>query len=99
MMKMDFNEPSAAFALDRAKPGAELVVAYVEAGGSPASRRLLDLGVLPGTPIRVVRRAPLGDPVVYELRGYRLCLRRTEAAHIFVHVREATAAAGNEAAT
>jgi Fe2+ transport system protein FeoA len=92
MMKMDFNESGAAFPLDRAKPGAELVVDHVEAGGSPASRRLLDLGVLPGTAIRVVRRAPLGDPVVYELRGYRLCLRRTEAAHIFVRARVAAAA-------
>jgi len=84
MMKMDFNESGAAFPLDRARPGDDLVVDHVEASGSPASRRLLDLGVLPGTAIRVIRRAPLGDPVVYELRGYRLCLRRTETAHIFV---------------
>ena len=97
MMKMDFNESGAAFPLDRAEPGAELVVDHVEAGGSPASRRLLDLGVLPGTPIRVVRRAPLGDPVVYELRGYRLCLRRSEAAHILVRASDpASVAAANE---
>jgi Fe2+ transport system protein FeoA len=32
----------------------------------------------------VLRRAPLGDPVEYELRGYRLCLRRTEAMRIRV---------------
>ena len=81
---MDFNESAAAFPLKRAAPGDELVVHHVEAHRSPASRRLLDLGVLPGTPIRVIRRAPLGDPVVYELRGYRLCLRRSETAHIFV---------------
>jgi ferrous iron transport protein A len=31
-----------------------------------------------------VRRAPLGDPVVYELRGYHLCLRRSEATRIRV---------------
>ena len=42
--------------------------------------------MLPGTRIRVIRRAPMGDPVVYELRGYRLCLRRTEAAHVFVRI-------------
>jgi ferrous iron transport protein A len=44
-----------------------------------AAKRLLDLGFTPGTKIRVVRRAPLGDPMVYELRGMRLCLRRSEA--------------------
>ena len=51
---------------------------------SPAARRLLDLGFTPGTEVRVVRRAPLGDPMVYELRGMRLCLRRSEAGWIRV---------------
>ncbi|MFB3051734.1 MAG: ferrous iron transport protein A, partial [Acidimicrobiia bacterium] len=46
----------------------------------PVGRRLADLGLVPKTRIRTVRRAPLGDPTVYELRGYRLCLRRNEAA-------------------
>ncbi|MBW2267099.1 MAG: ferrous iron transport protein A [Deltaproteobacteria bacterium] len=53
--------------------------------GSPASGRLLDLGFTPGTKVLGVRRAPLGDPVVYELRGMRLCLRRTEASRVRVH--------------
>jgi Fe2+ transport system protein FeoA len=46
--------------------------------------RLADLGFCPGTHVRVVRRAPLGDPVLYELRGYRIALRRTESARIRV---------------
>lgn len=50
----------------------------------PIGRRLLDLGFVPGTSIRVMRRAPLGDPTTYELRGTRLCLRRAEAHHIQV---------------
>ena len=49
-----------------------------------ALRRLLDLGLLPGTPVRALRRAPLGDPGVYELRGYRLCLRRSESDRVQV---------------
>jgi ferrous iron transport protein A len=53
-------------------------------GSSAIGRRLLDLGFVPGTEVRVVRRAPLGDPVEYELRGYRLCLRRSEALQIRV---------------
>jgi ferrous iron transport protein A len=43
--------------------------------GAVIPRRLQDLGFVPGTPLTVVRRAPLGDPVEIELRGYRLCLR------------------------
>ncbi len=93
-MKMDFNETVStargvgdAFSLDRALPGAELVVDHVDVEGAPAGRRLVDLGLLPATPIRVVRRAPLGDPTEYALRGYRLCLRRVDAARIWVRRR------------
>lgn len=42
------------------------------------SRRLLDFGFVPGTRLRIVRRAPLGDPVEIEIRGTRLCLRRSQ---------------------
>ena len=49
-------------------------------------RRLLDLGFLPGTAVRLVRRAPLGDPIQFELRGCHLCLRKTEADSIRVLV-------------
>jgi len=65
------------------EPGAGARVSAVDAG-SPIGRRLLDLGFVPGTEVRVVRRAPLGDPIEYELRGTRLCLRRTEARRIRV---------------
>lgn len=43
-------------------------------------RRLLGLGLTPGTPFSVVKVAPLGDPVEIEVRGFRLTLRRREAA-------------------
>jgi ferrous iron transport protein A len=46
--------------------------------GCAVPRRLLDLGFVPGTPLRMVRHAPLGDPVEIELRGYRVCLRREQ---------------------
>ena len=51
---------------------------------TPRSRRLLDLGFTPGTSVRVVRRAPLGDPTAFYLRGGQICLRRTEAERIQV---------------
>ena len=46
--------------------------------------RLRDLGFVPGTPIHVLRSAPLGDPVEVELRGYRLCLRRADLAEVCI---------------
>lgn len=54
------------------------------ANDSPVSTRLLDLGFVPGTVVRALRRAPLGDPTLYELRGTQLCLRRSEAERIEV---------------
>jgi ferrous iron transport protein A len=46
------------------------------------SRRLLEMGVTPGIEIRRLGAAPLGDPLEFELRGYRLSLRRAEAEHV-----------------
>jgi ferrous iron transport protein A len=64
-------------------PGERAVVHAVDSSCA-LGRRLLDLGFRPGTPLRVSRRAPLGDPTSYELRGSQLCLRRTEAERIAV---------------
>ena len=49
-------------------------------------RRILDMGVVSGTQIEVLRVAPLGDPVEVKLKGYNLSLRKTEAANIHVEV-------------
>jgi ferrous iron transport protein A len=73
--------PPALEHLSELAPGCDAVVHSVDAGG-PIGRRLLDLGLLPGTPVRALRRAPLGDPAVFELRGYRLCLRSSESSRI-----------------
>jgi ferrous iron transport protein A len=51
---------------------------------SPVAGRLHDLGFVPGTAVRSIRRAPLGDPTLYEVRGAQLCLRRSEAEHVRV---------------
>jgi ferrous iron transport protein A len=50
----------------------------------PLTRRLLELGLLPGTHIRVVRHAPLGDPIELCLRNYALSIGREEALRIDV---------------
>ncbi len=58
-------------------------------GSGAASRRLREIGFCAGAPVRFVRRAPLGDPAMYELRGALLSLRRAEARRIRVHPTEA----------
>jgi Fe2+ transport system protein FeoA len=44
----------------------------------PIPLRLEEFGFVPGTSLEVVRRAPFGDPVEFDIRGYRICLRRAE---------------------
>ena len=46
--------------------------------------RLLEMGLLVGTPIELIRFAPLGDPVEIKVRGYHLSLRKHEAEQILV---------------
>ncbi len=46
--------------------------------------RLMEMGLLVGTPVELVRFAPLGDPVEIKVRGYNLTLRKHEAEQIFV---------------
>ena len=52
------------------------------AGDDEISVRLMEMGLVPGTNIRVVALAPLGDPLEIELRGYRLSLRKSEAERV-----------------
>lgn len=54
------------------------------AGPASIPSRLEDLGFVPGTRLRVLRRAPFGDPVEVELRGYRICLRAEQVAGLMV---------------
>lgn len=42
--------------------------------------KLLSMGLLPGTVFTIIRKAPLGDPIEIQVRGYRLSLRQKEAA-------------------
>ena len=57
----------------------------VEINLPPESRpRLMEMGLLVGTPVELVRFAPLGDPVDIKVRGYHLTLRKHEAEHILV---------------
>ena len=52
----------------------------------PIVNRLSNLGFVPGRTVTPLRRAPLGDPVVYRVADYELCLRRQEARMVQVEV-------------
>ena len=62
--------------LDRLAPGAHATVTGFR-GELPA--RLLEMGVVPGTRVEVVRLAPLGDPMELKVRGFLLSVRKEEA--------------------
>lgn len=71
--------------LDSLKPGDAGVVKALDCDPE-AAHRLMEMGLLPGTPIKVVRFAPLGDPIEIVMRGYHFSLRKAEAAGILVDV-------------
>ena len=53
-------------------------------GEGAIRRRLLDMGLTKGAEVRVIRLAPLGDPIEVTVRGYELSLRKTDAAMVEV---------------
>ncbi len=63
--------------------GEQGVIQRVDVTG-PVRRRFLDLGLVTGAVVTLVQVAPLGDPVAFELRGYRLSLRKADAGRIWV---------------
>ena len=67
----------------------------------PIAKRLSNLGFVPGRTVTPLRRAPLGDPVVYRVADYELCLRRHEARIVRVETIAETddASAAAESAT
>jgi len=48
-------------------------------GENVITRRLMEMGVIPGVAVRMVKSAPFGDPIEIRVRGYSLALRRNEA--------------------
>ena len=69
--------------LDALKPGTRARVFGV-GGEGPVAKRLMEMGIVPGAPVSVVRVAPLGDPIEVRVRNYHLALRRSEARTISV---------------
>ena len=76
---------SAIVTLDQLLPEQQAEVTTI--GGRGAfRRRLMELGMVPGTPVVRSGQAPLGDPLAFRVRGAVLCLRRAEAACVTVQL-------------
>ena len=71
--------------LARLALGARGRIAAIGAVG-PMKRRLMDMGLVPGEEVTVVKVAPLGDPIEVKVKGYALSLRKQEAEGIAVEV-------------
>lgn len=71
--------------LNLLKPGQTGSVIRV-IGSGPVKRRIIDMGIVAGTPIKVIKYAPLGDPMEIKVKNFNLSLRKTEAAFIELQV-------------
>lgn len=65
------------------KPGQKAIVIRIEGSGA-LRRRMLDMGIVPGVELEVVRKAPWGGPLQLRIRGYYLAMRRSECEQIAV---------------
>lgn len=73
--------------LSELRPGGKGKIRRIEGEGK-LKRRLLDMGVIPGNIVEIVKLAPLGDPVDVLIKGYHLSLRKDEAQHIVVETED-----------
>ncbi len=68
------------------KPGEEATICSLSENSS-GNDRLRELGLIDGTPLRVIKFAPLGDPIEIKVRGFYLSLRKSMARQIRVRLR------------
>ena len=73
----------AATTLDQLSPGQRAVVTAVHGTGA-LRQHILDMGVVPGVTVTFSKAAPLGDPLEYIVRDYKLTLRKEDAARVDV---------------
>ena len=69
--------------LDSLKPGEEAIIRSFESN-SESNNYLMEMGLTPGTRVKLVKFAPLGDPMELNVRGYHLSVRRSEAKHVLI---------------
>jgi ferrous iron transport protein A len=71
--------------LDQLHAGQKARIRQLRSAGS-IRRRLLDLGLVPGTPIERIMASPAGDPICFRVRGTMLALRASDAAEVAVDI-------------
>ena len=72
--------------LHELQKGQSAIVTGLHGDNLAVKRRLLDMGITTGVTVKVKKIAPLGDPVDIELRGYELCIRKSDMKNIDIKV-------------
>ena len=86
-MKIECDDMSLQRKLTEMEVGQAAVIVKVNGVGA-ARRRMIDMGMTKGTTVAVIRKAPMGDPIEFRLKGYNLSLRKAEADLILVESEE-----------
>ncbi|MDD3575083.1 ferrous iron transport protein A [Methanospirillum sp.] len=73
--------------VEQLTPGTSGIISGIQ-GDTTIRRRLMEMGLLPGSRLTLVKWAPLGDPAECLIRGYKLSIRRAEAALISVDTKQ-----------
>lgn len=84
-MKRETKESDQSMTLTNLPIGKNARVVAVNGTGS-VTRRLMEMGVIPGVAVEVVKMAPFGDPIEIRVRGYSLAMRKSEADSIEVNI-------------
>jgi Fe2+ transport system protein FeoA len=83
--------------LSELRPGEKGIITRVNGSGA-VKKRLLDMGLVKGTEVTMIRKAPLGDPIEFLLKGYNLSLRKVESDNVYVSVKGNLENGGNDSA-
>ncbi len=70
--------------LNSLSPGERGSIQRITASETNVRRRLLEMGLIKGTTVEMIRSAPMGDPIEVKVKGYRLSLRRVEAESVII---------------
>ncbi len=69
--------------LDELKPGEKGTIKQIR-GTAGEEVHLMEMGLLPGTAVELIKRAPMGDPIEIRVRSYHLSIRCAEARSVMV---------------
>ena len=84
-MNLEQGIENSQFPLSHLKKGQIAKIVHVS-GSGPIKRRMMDMGMVPGSEINLIRKAPFGDPIEFRIKGYSLSLRKEEAEKITVEL-------------